>query len=351
MKKNIKELYDDLVANKFVIYNSKQIEALESISSTLNQHFKKTFFSKNKKIWGIYVWGSTGIGKTFILNLFVSNILNRKKYHFNHFMINLHAYINNAKNKEHALEFYIKELSKKYKLIFIDELHIFNIVDALLIKKIFFYLKKYKIFVLISSNFKPEDLYKNGLQRKDFLPFIEFIKENFEILYMNKIIDYRRDSLNQSKTFFTPVNEDTSREFNKLFERFVNKDEIHIRKINTKSRVIRIEKCTSNIAYFTFKKLCSENLGHEDYKNIANAFSIIFVDNVPHFSSSNSDECRRFISLIDMLYDHKRSVIILAEKPINQLCSINTLKKEFERTSSRLYEMTIIGNEKYNEKN
>ena len=348
---NVIDQYNSFVENNFIKKNKDQIEFLKQADNVWSSFSKTKLFFKDKIFEGIYLYGQVGTGKTFLLNLFYQNTKIGKKIHFNNLMNEIHEQVKKSENKELAIENYVKNLSRDYKIIFIDELHIFNIVDALLIKKIFFYLKKYKIFVLISSNFKPEDLYKNGLQRKDFLPFIEFIKENFEILYMNKIIDYRRDSLNQSKTFFTPVNEDTSREFTKLFERFVNKDEIHIRKINTKSRIIRIEKCTANIAYFTFKKLCSENLGHEDYKNIANAFSIIFVENVPHFSSSNSDECRRFISLIDMLYDHKRSVIILAEKPINQLCSINTLKKEFERTSSRLYEMTIIGNEKYNEKN
>ena len=158
--------------------------------------------------------------------------------------------------------------------------------------------------------------------------------------------DYRRQMLNQSKTYFTPINHATRLEFNKLFERFVDTSQIHIRKIQTKSRAIRFEKCTSNIAYCTFKELCETNLAHEDYSNIARAFSLIFVDSVPQFTDSESDQCRRFISLIDMLYHQQRSVVILAQFPINQLCQINKLSKEFERTASRLYEMTIITQKK-----
>ena len=152
--------------------------------------------------------------------------------------------------------------------------------------------------------------------------------------------------LNQAKTYYSPINNKTINEFNKLFDRFVDKGEIHIRKIKTKSRSIRLEKCTANIAYCEFSELCMANLAHEDYKNIANEFSILFIYKVPEFSDSESDQCRRFISLIDMLYEKKCSVVILAEKPINSLCNIKKLKNEFERTASRLYEMTIITSEK-----
>ena len=152
--------------------------------------------------------------------------------------------------------------------------------------------------------------------------------------------------LNQAKTYYSPINNKTINEFNKLFDRFVDKGEIHIRKIKTKSRSIRLEKCTANIAYCEFSELCMANLAHEDYKNIANEFSILFINKVPEFSDSESDQCRRFISLIDMLYEKKCSVVILAEKPINSLCNIQRLKIDFERTASRLYEMTIIASEK-----
>ena len=342
MKKDIKEFYNELVANKFIVSNSRQVNAIENISLILQQNNKKSFFS-NKKIQGIYVWGSTGIGKTFILNLFITNVLNRKKYHFNHFMINLHAFIHNNNNKKDStLESYIQGIAKKYKVIFIDEMHIFKIVDALLIKKIFILFQKYKIFILISSNFIPNELYKDGLQRNDFLPFIEFIETNFKVLHLEQIQDYRRIMLNQSKTYFTPVNDKTSHEFKKLFERFVDIGQIYIRKIQTKSRTIRFEKCTANIAYCKFNDLCATNLGHEDYRNIASAFSLIFIADVPQFTDLVSDQCRRFISLIDMLYDQQCSVVLLAQYPINQLCLIKSLNKEFERTASRLYEMTII---------
>jgi len=340
MNANVKEVYKNFAENNFINYDEKQIKILKIVDETLKKNNKINFFSKSIKNNGIYLYGSVGIGKTFILNLFIQNIKKAKKIHFNHFMINLHASINNDKKID--LEGYIKNFVKNYNVIFIDELHIFNIVDALLIKKIFILFQKFKVFILLSSNFRPIELYKNGLQRSDFIPFIDYINKNFKILHLENMNDYRRQMLNQSKTYFSPINETTSKEFNKLFEKFVDKNQIHIKRIKIKSRTIRFEKCTSNIAFCSFKEICETNLGHEDYLNISKIFSLIFIEKIPFFTNTEIDECRRFISLIDMLYEQKCSVVILASKPINQLCEIRSLNKEFERTASRLYEMTII---------
>ena len=184
----LEKIYNDFVNNNFIKYDKKQIEVLKKIEFIYTTNKKIRIFSKTKKFNGIYLHGSVGTGKTFILNLFIQNIKKAKKIHFNHFMINLHAYINNNKNNS-ALENYIKDYAKNYSIIFIDELHIFNIVDALLIKKIFIFFEKYKIFIIISSNFHPDELYKNGLQRNDFLPFIEFIKKDFAIIYLQNLIE------------------------------------------------------------------------------------------------------------------------------------------------------------------
>ena len=345
MKNNLIKIYNDFVSNNFISYDEDQIKILNIFEKIWTQNQKINFFLNKEKFKGIYLYGKVGIGKTFLINLFINNIEKSKKFHFNHFMINLHAFVNNHNKKDFALEIYVKKLSKKYKIIFIDELHVFNIVDALLLKKIFYFFQKYKIFIITSSNYFPNDLYKNGLQREDFIPFIEHIKNNFKVLHLESFEDYRRQMLNQAKTYYSPINNKTINEFNKLFDRFVDKGEIHIRKIKTKSRSIRLEKCTANIAYCEFSELCVANLAHEDYKNIANEFSILFINKVPEFSDSESDQCRRFISLIDMLYEKKCSVVILAAKPINSLCNIQKLKNEFERTASRLYEMTIITSE------
>ena len=180
------------------------------------------------------------------------------------------------------------------------------------------------------------------MQRNDFLPFIDLIKNNYEVINLKINTDYRRETLNQSKTYFTPINYETKEEFNKLFRRFV--DEIHLTtiKVKSNSREIVFNKCSSNILMTDFNKLCEDNLSHQDYINISKTFNLIFLNNVPELNDEKKDSCRRFISLIDMLYENNCSIVILASKPISSLNTINSLSEEFARTASRLYEMTIV---------
>ncbi len=342
MSFSVVDLYNSFVENNFIKPNKEQLDVLKKLSLVWSNSKKNNLFNKSIKKDGVYLYGSVGTGKTFLLNLFYQNSKVGKKIHFNNLMLEIHKSVKNSNNKDMAIDVFVKDLSKNNKLLFIDEMHIFNIVDALIIKKIFFLLKKYKVFIIISSNFGPDDLYKDGLQRNDFIPFIELIKNNFSIINININTDYRRQTLNQSKTYFTPINKETKDEFIKLFYRFVDDTHLTSITVNSNSRKIIFDKCTSNILMTDFKKLCEENYSHQDYINIAKNFNLIFLNNVPELNEQNKDSCRRFISLIDMLYENQCSVVILASKPISSLNTVKSLTEEFKRTSSRLYEMTIV---------
>lgn len=342
MSFSVLDHYDGFVKNNFIKKDINQIAALNQLTSALEDfNSKRIFFSKSKKI-GVYIHGNVGTGKTFLLNLFSQFSKVGKKIHFNHLMNDIHEAINLSNNKGKKLEYFVKELSKDIQILFIDELHIFNIVDALIIKKFFHLLEEKKIFLMTSSNFHPDDLYKDGLQRGDFLPFINHLNKNYKIISLDGDQDYRRLTLNQSKTYFTPIVQDTVDEFDKLFQRLVDISSLTNKTIQTKSRKIKFTKCSANVAFCNFDFICNSNLGHEDYKNIAKEFNLIFIEMVPKMKNDLADQCRRFISLIDMLYENKCSVVILAESPISSLCQVSALTKEFERTASRLYEMTII---------
>ena len=342
MSFSVFDQYNSFVENNFIKTSKEQLDVLKKLNFVWVNNKKNNIFIKSKKRDGVYLYGSVGTGKTFLLNLFYQNSKVGKKIHFNNLMINIHEIVKNSTNKDKAIEDYVKDISKNFKILFIDEMHIFNIVDALIIKKIFFLLKKYKIFLLISSNFQPSDLYKDGLQRNDFLPFINLIKNNFEIINIDISTDYRRQTLNQSKTYFTPINIETKDEFNKLFNRFVDNTHLTTIVVKSHSREIVFDKCSSNILMTDFEKLCEENFSHQDYINISKKFNIIFLNQVPELNEEKKDSCRRFISLIDMLYENKCSIVILASKPITSLNSIKSLSEEFKRTASRLYEMTIV---------
>ena len=334
--------YSSFVENNFIKSNKEQIRVLKNMSLVWQNYKKTGIFSNSNKKEGIYIFGKVGTGKTFLSNLFYQNSKVGKKIHFNNLMIQIHDVIKSSSNKETAIENYVKDIGNKFKILFIDEMHIFNIVDALIIKKIFFFFKKYKIFLLITSNFQPDDLYKNGLQRNDFLPFIDLIKNNYSIIDIHISTDYRRQTLNQSKTYFTPINKETSEEFYKLFNRFIDETHLTSIKVKSKSREIVFDKCSANILLTEFNKICDDYLSHEDYINIAKKFKLIFLKNVPELNDQNKDSCRRFISLIDMLYENNCSIVILASKPISTLNTVKSLNAEFKRTASRLYEMTIV---------
>jgi len=337
----VMDQYESFVNNNFIKRNTTQIKLIEDINLTWKDYKKNSFFSKRKNN-GVYFYGSVGTGKTFLLSLVCHFSKVGKKIHYNHLMNEIHTTINSTSNNHKKLEQYVKKLTSNIDILFIDELHIYNIVDALIINKIFSLFEESKIFVMVSSNFAPNDLYKDGLQREDFLPFINYINDKFKVIYPDYKTDYRRLTLNQSKTYFTPINRDTTEEFNKLFERLIDVNLITSIEIKTKSRSLIFNKCIANVAFCNFDFLCASNLAHEDYNNIAKEFHLIFIKDVPQFLDNKADQCRRFISLIDMLYAQNSSVVILAETPISQLCKIEFLSKEFERTSSRLYEMTII---------
>ena len=342
MSFSVIDQYNSFVENNFIKTSEAQLEVLRKLNSVWNKNKKNNLFVKSKKKDGIYLYGTVGTGKTFLLNLLYQNSKVGRKIHFNNLMIQIHQAVQGSNNKDKAIETYVKSISKNFKMLFIDEMHIFNIVDALIIKKIFFLLNKHNIFLIISSNFKPDDLYKDGLQRNDFIPFIDLIKTNFEIINMNLNTDFRRQTLNQSKTYFTPINNETQKEFKLLFNKFVDSTHLTTITIKSNSRKIVFDKCSSNILMTDFEKLCEDNFSHRDYINISKNFNIIFLNNVPELDDQKKDSCRRFISLIDMLYENKCSVVILAAKPISTLNSIQSLNEEFKRTASRLYEMTIV---------
>tara|TARA_B100000575_G_C23038436_1_gene597658 strand:+ start:124 stop:1170 length:1047 start_codon:yes stop_codon:yes gene_type:complete len=326
--------------NKFEI-NESQIEIINLLDKFLIQN--ETIFSrffKKKKYLCFYLHGKVGVGKTMLLD-FVFDKLEIKKHrqHFNEFMISFHDFKHEKKNNN-TISTFVKDLKKKYDLIYLDEFQVTNIVDAMILGKLFEVIFQENIKIIITTNTKLYDLYKDGLQREQFLPFISII-ENFSIQKELELKeDYRTINNKKPQDFFYPLNEKTSFRINQRFRELTRNKYKEKKIINTKGREFVIENFYSGVARFKFKDLCDKNLGPEDYINIANICNHIFIEEIPKFNNENSNQQLRFITLIDILYEKEITLTLTLEENLKNLNSSIKHLEIFKRTSSRLFEMT-----------
>ena len=332
-------------ANKFEI-NKNQLEVIENLENFYKENYSSKLFGKlfnRTKKFGFYLVGDVGVGKTMLLNFFFDQIKEKKlRLHFNEFMINFHDFIFQMKDKENAIEKFVKDLNKKTKILYFDEFQVNNIVDAMILGKLFKKIFEEKILVLFSSNIKINDLYKDGLQREQFLPFIKILHD---YCYEKELLideDYRTNSNNGLERFLSPINEKTNFIFNKFFRTLTKNIKKENKMLEIKGRNLVIDNFFNGIAKFTFDELCNRNLGSEDYIKVANNCSFIFIEMLPDFNFTNSNQQQRFITLIDILYEKKIPIMITSEKSLDKIGTSSDISNTFKRTISRLHELTSL---------
>ena len=327
--------------------NPNQFDLIEKLNLFYDLNFNKSFlkkiFSKNNSKLGFYLQGDVGVGKTMILNFFYENFkFTKHRIHFNEFMISFHDFVfkNKENKKENIIEVFVKKLKKKYELIYFDEFQVTNIVDAMILGSLFKKIFEENIKVLFSSNIKINDLYKDGLQRDQFLPFIKIIKQMCYEENLKIKEDYRKSSKNNNERYFFPLNEKTNFTINKSF-RLLTKNKVKNEiSLSIKGRKFVIKNFYEGIARFDFKDLCNKNIGAEDYLKISQKCNFIIIENIPNFNDSNSNQQNRFITLIDIIYENKIKLLVSSEKSLSNLSSSNRLVEPFKRTLSRLHELT-----------
>ena len=326
--------------NKFEI-NNKQIEIVKSLEDFLNTNKKFiSFFSQTGK-YCFYLHGSVGVGKTMIVNQVYQQVKVKKmKAHFNEFMINFHDF-RQEKSEENSITKFVKNLKKKFDLIFLDEFQVTNIVDAMILGKLFERIFKENIKIIITTNTKLAELYKDGLQRKQFIPFIELIKKNSVQKELFLEDDYRTQKQGKNQRIFYPLNEKTLFYINQNFRILTKNLKKEEKEIHTKGRVFRIIDFYQGVARFNFKELCDQNLGAEDYLNLSQICKHVFIEKIPSFNEFNSNQQLRFITLIDIFYEKKISLTLSLNYALDKLGTSKKHSKIFKRTLSRLYEMTL----------
>ena len=346
MPKNLKEKFKLFCNSKNLDLNQNQILTIQRLQDFYDQHFSLSIFNlfKKKNIKkGFYLYGGVGVGKTMILDFFYNLIPQKKlRLHFNEFMLNFHNFVHENKNQgdENIINLFVKNLKSKVSLIYFDEFQVTNIVDAMILGKLFDKIFDEKIKIIITSNIMISDLYKDGLQRDQFKPFIKIMEEKtveHELLIED---DYRKTSNNQNNRYFFPLNEETNFKINKFF-RIISKDKKKTNKtLNIKGRDFKIKEFYEGVVRFSFEDLCDKNLGAEDYLEIIKVSKFIVIDKIPQFNDINSNQQQRFITLIDIIYDKKVPIAVTSEKNLDKFNSSISLKKPFQRTISRLYELT-----------
>ena len=327
--------------------NSYQLNLINDLNNFYDLNFNKSFlkkiFSKDSSKPGFYLHGDVGVGKTMILNFFFDQVGERKlRKHFNEFMLNFHDFFHERKekNEENIINQFVKDLKSKASLIYFDEFQVTNIVDAMILGKLFDQIFKEDIKIIVTSNTKISELYKDGLQRDQFRPFIK-IMEDQSIEHELKIEDdYRKSNDNQKQRYFYPLNEETNFKINKFFRTITKEKKQSLMTLNVKGRDFKIENFYEGIARFNFNDLCDQHLGAEDYLAVIKNCKFIVIDQIPQFNDTNSNQQQRFITLLDVIYDKNIPIAVTANQNLDQFTSSRLLENPFRRTISRLYELT-----------
>ncbi|MBL4739710.1 MAG: AFG1 family ATPase [Sneathiella sp.] len=295
---------------------------------------------------GIYMYGDVGRGKSMLMDLFFDTapLEKKQRVHFHAFMRDAHAFIHewrqsDKRNGDDPIEPLARKIANDAWLLCFDEFQVTDVADAMILRRLFEFLFKFGVVVISTSNRIPDDLYKNGLNRELFLPFIDLIKEELDILHLSGGTDYRLERLSQSQVYFSPLGAESDQAMNSVFDLLTEGSEIETMSLSTQGRKLEVHTCARGVARFSFKELCATALGAADYLTLAEQFHSLLLDNVPKLGPHNRNEAKRFVTLVDVLYEKGANLIISAEVDASSLYEEGHGHFEFARTVSRLMEM------------
>ncbi len=298
---------------------------------------------------GVYMWGGVGRGKSMLMDLFYASVDIRRKRraHFHAFMLDVDARLRTERAKEAGdpIAPVAAAIAEEARLFCFDEMVVKNMADAAIMSRLFTALIELGVTILTTSNRPPSDLYKDGLNRQLFLPFIDLVLARLDVLALNGPTDYRRDRLGDAKTWLTPMGPAATRLLSKSFFQLTDyppEDAAHVptEELDVGAgRTLHVPKALKGVAVFSFKRLCAEARGAADYLAIAMNYHTVFLVGVPVLGPENRNEAARFVTLIDALYEYRVKLLVIAAATPDSLYLSGDGKFEFERTVSRLMEM------------
>jgi cell division protein ZapE len=332
---------------KFDLAQKEFIALTSTISTTINDQnlvtlLKNKLFNKERN--NIYLHGPVGVGKTILLKEFCNKLHCTKWFtHYQLFIQFIHQQLRliTSKDMMHKFSIISKDIANKYKYIFIDEFEINDIADAMIMQPLFKSLIKENVYISMSSNTSPTNLYKDGLKRENFEPFIQIIEGQFIIYELKSDIDYRKKKSLQEKTKILYPYSDPKihKKLLSIIEELLDKNTFQQKIISGFGRDITLSKTYKNIVMLSFQNICIDNLAYNDFITISENFDIIIVDKIPYISAEETDKILRFIQLVDMMYFKQKILFLTLEDSPENIYKSGTKSAEFKRTVSRLYEM------------
>jgi cell division protein ZapE len=289
---------------------------------------------------GLYFWGGVGRGKSFLMDAFYAALPYRRKtrVHFHAFMRSVHEELRTLHREEDPLATVATRIARRHRVVCFDEFHVADVADAMILGRLFRALFERGVVFVTTSNYRPDDLYPNGLQRQNLLPTIALLKQWLDVVEVDGGTDYRLRELEHTNVYYTPLAEAVDRELAARFDRMRPGPDEDVR-LMVESRPVEARARAGSLVWFDFAALCEGPRSQRDYLELARRFAVMIVSGVPRLTPEMGNAARRFTWLVDVLYDHRVKLLLSAAVPAEELYLEGPNSQDFPRTVSRLIEM------------
>lgn len=357
MTPSLPDIYQSNVAKGDITFDAHQAIIIAQLQAVLlavceqaSTHFFKHIIQllpwkkSPSSLCGIYLWGSVGVGKTYLMDLFYQTlpIKHKLRLHFHHFMQEVHESLTALQGHPDPLRIVARHFAMRASVLCFDEFIVEDIVDAMLLGRLFQFLFERGIVLIATSNRPPDDLYLDGLQRELFLPAIALIKNHCQVIPLSSGQDYRWRTLEQAGVYFTPLNDAAQQHMQQYFDCYTHGSSKISTPLIIAERAIQTIALNNTVVWFDFKDLCSPPRSQIDYLAIAQQFSVVLISNLPIIAPDDESTACYFIELIDIFYDNRTTLILSAEAPLQAIYPSGKQQFAFERTLSRLIEMQSL---------
>lgn len=313
---------------------------LDQLAISLEQSQLRRWFSRAKPVKGLYIYGPVGRGKTFLMDLFFKTVQTKKqRLHFYEFMNQVHAELKWLQGEREPLQQVAQKFAREISLLCLDEFFVEDIADAMILASLLSYLFRAGVCVVVTSNLAPEDLYQDGLQRDRFLPAIALLRTYMDVFNLNHPHDYRLEKKWLEERYHVDMR-DSEAYLQAHFKHYKQAEECLPTHFQLNTRDIEAVLRSKTVGWFSFTELCMKPHGARDYLALTQQFKVILLENIPVLTIAEEDAARRFIALVDACYDKKILLIITAAAPLATIYQGTRVAAAFERTRSRLIEMS-----------